>query len=32
MMDVINTRKRLDEDLSELKRMVFRMAECPGSS
>ncbi len=32
MMDVINTRKRLDEDLSELKRMVFRMAKMAGDS
>ena len=32
MMDVINTRKRLDEDLSELKRMVFRMARMSGEA
>ena len=32
MMDVINTRKRLDEDLTELKRMVFRMARMSGEA
>ena len=31
-MDTINTRKRLDADLSELKRMIFRMGRMAGES